>query len=234
MNTEHNKNTEEIKMKKNILITDDEKNIRTILKLCLSNGEYEIDTAVNGEEALLKTDGKKYDLLLLDVKMPGMTGMEVLEELRNRENDVNVIMMTAYGTVKDAVKAMKLGAVDFVPKPFSPEQIKDIVKKVFSRKDIDEENLSTYEDYVELAKLKIIENNFEKAEEILKTGISKDISSPVTYNLLGVIHEYKGDIIQAQKYYRTALALDPAYEPAESNLRRTINFDYTQSGIKLD
>ena len=91
-----------------------------------------------------------------------------------------------------------------------------------------------FEDFIEFAKLNIITNNLEKAEEILKKAIGKEPSSPVTHNLLGVISEYKGDVTQAQKYYRAALALDPTYKPAESNIRRTVDFDYTKTGIKLD
>lgn len=221
-------------MSKKILIVDDERNIRTTLKMCLSGEGYEIDTAVNGEDGLEKAEKNKYDLIFLDIKMPGINGMEVLEELRNKENNSNIIIMTAYGTIEDAVKAMKLHAVDFVPKPFTPEEIRETIKKVFERENLEESKLRTFEDYVEFAKLNIITNNFEKAEEILKQAASKDLSSPATYNLLGVISEYKGDILQAQKYYRAALALDPTYKPAESNIRRTVEFDYTTAGIKLD
>lgn len=221
-------------MSKKILIVDDERNIRTTLKMCLSGEGYEIETAVNGEDGLEKAEKDKYDLIFLDIKMPGMNGMEVLEELRKRGNKTNIVIMTAYGTIEDAVKAMKLHAVDFIPKPFTPEEIRETAKKVFERENLEENKLRTFEDYVEFAKLNIITNNFEKAEEILKQAVGKDPSSPVTHNLLGVISEYKGDVSQAQKYYRAALALDPTYKPAESNIRRTVEFDYTTAGIKLD
>lgn len=221
-------------MKKKILVVDDEKNIRITLRMCLSGEGYEIDTAEDGEEGLKKAEKEKYDLIFLDIKMLGMSGMEVLEELRKRENNVNVVMMTAYGTIEDAVRAMKLQAVDFISKPFTPGEIREIAKKVFERENLDEENLKTFEDYIEFAKMNIISNNFEKAEEILERAVGKNISSPVTHNLLGVISEYKGNILQAQKHYRAALALDPTYEPAENNLRRTIEFDYIKAGIKLD
>lgn len=221
-------------MSKKILIVDDERNIRTTLKMCLSGEGYEIDTAVNGEDGLEKAEKDKYDLIFLDIKMPGMNGMEILEELRKRGNKTNIVIMTAYGTIEDAVKAMKLHAVDFIPKPFTPEEIRETAKKVFERENLEENKLRTFEDYVEFAKLNIITNNFEKAEEILKQAVGKDPSSPITHNLLGVISEYKGDVSQAQKYYRAALALDPTYKPAESNIRRTVEFDYTTAGIKLD
>ena len=221
-------------MSKKILIVDDERNIRTTLKICLSGEGYEIETAVNGEDGLLKAEKDKYDLIFLDVKMPGLNGMKVLEEMRKRGNETNIIIMTAYGTIEDAVKAMKLHAIDFIPKPFTPMEIRKITKKIFERENLDENKLRTFEDFIEFAKLNIITNNLEKAEEILKKAIGKDPSSPVTHNLLGVISEYKGDVTQAQKYYRAALAFDPTYKPAESNIRRTVDFDYTKTGIKLD
>ena len=221
-------------MKKRILIIDDEKNIRTTLKMCLSGEEYETETAADGEEGLKKAEENKYDLIFLDIKMPGMNGMEVLEELRKKGNKTSIVIMTAYGTIENAVRAMKLHAVDFIPKPFTPMEIRKITKKIFERENLDENKLRTFEDFIEFAKLNIITNNLEKAEEILKKAIGKDPSSPVTHNLLGVISEYKGDVTQAQKYYRAALALDPTYKPAESNIRRTVDFDYTKAGIKLD
>ena len=113
--------------KKKILIIDDERNIRMTLTYCLESEGYQVDTAINGEEGLdiLLNQKKIYDLILLDIKMPGKTGMEVLKELRENENKSNVIMMTAYGTIKEAVTAIKLNAIDFISKPFTPDQIKD-------------------------------------------------------------------------------------------------------------
>lgn len=145
-------------MKKRILITDDEKNIRTTLNCCLITEGFEIEMAASGEEALnmILNQGKNYDLILLDIKMSDIDGMEVLRKLREAGNKTNIIMMTAYGTIKEAVEAMKLNAIDFISKPFTPEQIRMLVKKVFLREELEEEKLKTYEDYIEYAKLNII------------------------------------------------------------------------------
>lgn len=94
--------------------------------------------------------------------MPDISGMEVLRKLRGADNKTNIIMMTAYGTIKEAVEAMKLNAIDFISKPFTPEQIRVLVKKVFSREELEEEKLETYEDYIEYAKLNIIGKNLKK------------------------------------------------------------------------
>lgn len=221
--------------KKRILIIDDERNIRMTLTFCLESEGYVIDTAINGEEGLdiLLNQGKKYDLILLDIKMPGKSGMEVLKELREKENSSNVIMMTAYGTIKEAVLAIKLNAIDFISKPFTPEQIKTLVAKVFSRENLQENKITAFEEYIEFAKLNIIGKKFDKAIEALKMAISKEPGLPDTHNLLGVIEEYKGNIDEAQRYYRAALALDPSYEPASSNLDRVTDMEALRSDIKL-
>lgn len=221
--------------KKKILIIDDERNIRMTLTYCLESEGYQVDTAINGEEGLdiLLNQKKIYDLILLDIKMPGKTGMEVLKELRENENKSNVIMITAYGTIKEAVTAIKLNAIDFISKPFTPDQIKALVAKVFSRENLQEDKLNTFEEYIEFAKLNIIEKKFDKAIEALRIAISKEPGLPDTHNLLGVIEEYKGNVDEAQKYYRAALALDPSYEPANSNLDRITELESIINDIKL-
>jgi len=115
---------------KRILIVDDEKNIRLMLAHCLEPLGFEIDTAVNGEEALTKVVNEDYGLTLMDIRLPGMSGMEVLRRIRELRPDIRVIVITAYGTIETAVKAMKLGAADFIQKPFAPQEIRDAVLQV--------------------------------------------------------------------------------------------------------
>lgn len=220
-------------MSKKILIVDDEKNIRMTLSHCLKNQKHDIELAVNGEEGLNKIQNNTFDLVLLDIKMPGLTGMEVLQRIREKGNDVNIIMMTAYGTIERAVEAMKLGAIDFISKPFTPEQIREIVKKVLDRQNLQEGKLETFRDIIEFAKKCILSKGYSKAEGYLKEGIAKDTSSPEPHNLLGVLSEYRGNISQAQKHYRAALALDPTYKPADKNLSRTVNMNYTMKGVNI-
>ncbi|SCY02864.1 response regulator [Alkaliphilus peptidifermentans] len=220
-------------MNKKILIVDDEKNIRLTLKQCLQNDDYELDTAVNGEEAVPKILNNEYDLVLLDIKMPGLNGMEVLNKLREKSNKVNVIMMTAYGTIENAVEAMKMGAIDFVSKPFTPEEIREMVTRVLNRESLKEDKLQTFKQIIDYAKKCILTNDIKKAEDYLKKSIILDINSPEPHNLLGVINEYRNEINQAQKHYRAALALDPTYKPADKNLERTAQMRYTQVGINM-
>src|SRR5512136_952321 len=137
---------------KPILIVDDEKNIRLTLSQTLETLGAEIDTAANGEEALTKLKGREFGLILLDIRMPGMDGMEVLRRVREMRPDIRIIMITAYGTVESAVEAMKLGAVDFLQKPFDPEEVRELVLRVADREKLDEHNLVDFASHLELAK----------------------------------------------------------------------------------
>ncbi len=114
---------------RHLLIVDDEKNIRMTLTQCLETLGYQVDTALNGEEALGKIDQQEYDLVLLDLKMPGISGMEVIRQISGKRPGLKVIVITAHGTIETAVEAMKLGAVDFVQKPFAPQEIRELVRK---------------------------------------------------------------------------------------------------------
>jgi DNA-binding NtrC family response regulator len=119
--------------RKSILIIDDEKNIRMTLSRSLESPEMAVRTAVNGEEALEILGKEPSNLVFLDLKMPGMGGMETLRQIRTRWPAIRVIVITAFGTVDLAVEAMKLGAADFIQKPFSPGEIRDLAQKVLNQ-----------------------------------------------------------------------------------------------------
>ncbi len=122
-----------------ILIVDDEKMIRIVLSKVLSKAGYEIFEAENGKEALEKYEQYKPDLVLLDFQLPGMNGLEVLEELKEDNESLIVIMLTAYGNIKNAVHAMKLGAYDYLAKPFDNEEIVLVIQKAFQTMNLGKE-----------------------------------------------------------------------------------------------
>jgi DNA-binding NtrC family response regulator len=217
--------------RKPVLIVDDEKNIRLTLSQALETLELETDTAVNGEEALAKLEEEPFGLILLDLKMPGMDGMEVLRRVRETRPDIKVIIITAHGTIDSAVEAMKLGAVDFIQKPFAPGEIRELVTKVLDRDKIAAEKVRGYEEHIELAKKCIGEQEFDGAQEHVRQAIAADASKPEAFNLLGVLLEIGGNKLEAQKDYRAALALDPTYKPADENLSRTTGL--TSGGISM-
>ena len=116
-----------------ILVVDDDQDIREVLRDRLESLGYRVLAASNGEEGLELLEKQSPQMVLLDIEMPGMQGLEVLKEIHRREIDVTVVMMTAYGTIERAVQAMKEGAYDFIPKPFEPDHIALVVQKALER-----------------------------------------------------------------------------------------------------
>ncbi len=208
---------------KYILVVDDEKNIRLTMSQALEPLGIPVQTAVNGEEALQKLPDKPFRLMFLDLKMPGMDGLEVLRRTKDQWPKTRVVIITAHGTIASAVEAMKLGAVDFVQKPFSPAEIRDLATRVLEREALDEQNATDYESLIELAKRHITDTDFAKARETTRKAIAEAPGQPEAYNLLGALTEINGDWVEAQKFYRAALDIDPTYKPAAANLDRTVS-----------
>ena len=124
-----------------ILIVDDETEIRESLQTLLEFEGYRVDTAENGEDGLARIASQPYDLVLLDLALPGRNGMEVLADIRERDPELSVIMITAYGTVENAVNAMQSGATNFIQKPWDNEKLLADVRAAVARRRVEEENL---------------------------------------------------------------------------------------------
>lgn len=108
---------------KTILVVDDERSVRDSLKMILEYDRYEVEFAENGQQALRYVETDSPDLILLDVKMAGMDGLEVLQKVRKKNADIPIIMISGHGTLETAVEATKLGAFDFLPKPLDREKL---------------------------------------------------------------------------------------------------------------
>jgi CheY-like chemotaxis protein len=210
--------------KKPILVVDDEKNIRLTMSHSLEPLGMKVQTAINGEEALQKLEETQFGLVFLDLKMPGMEGMDVLRRIKDDWPAIRVIIITAHGTIETAVEAMKLGAVDFVQKPFTPDEIRDLATQVLERETLDEATAEDYPTLIELAKRHITDRGFDMAQEVIQKAIAADPGQPEAYNLLAALLEIRGDLLEAQKFYRAALDIDPTYKPARANLERTTSW----------
>ncbi len=125
--------------KHKILVVDDEHLIRWSLDQNLKKQGYEVTTAGSGEEAMRLVQEESPDLMLLDVQLPGMNGMEVLEKVKETEEDVIVIMVTALGVLETAVKAMRLGAYDYINKPFNLDELAIVIKKALETQELKRE-----------------------------------------------------------------------------------------------
>jgi len=123
-----------------VLVVDDEENIRLVLRTLLKKHGYQVDVAHSAEEALEVLDGFDPDFVLADVRMGGMSGIELTGELRARAHRATVIVMSAYGSVDLAIEAMKAGAYDYVSKPFKQDEILLSLRKAEEREDLKREN----------------------------------------------------------------------------------------------
>jgi len=210
--------------KKPILVVDDEKNIRLTMSQSLETLGIPVQTAVDGEEALRKLREETFGLVFLDLKMPGMDGMDVLRQIKDDWPQLRVIIITAHGSIATAVDAMKLGAADFIQKPFSPSEIRELAIQVMERDVLDEGIAVDYRVLIELAKRHITDRDFAVARETIRKAIAADPGQPEAYNLLGALIEIKGDGLLAQKFYRMALDIDPTFKPASANLDRATSW----------
>jgi DNA-binding NtrC family response regulator len=117
----------------NILVVDDELIMRESLSGWLKRDGHTVHSAASGEEALTLIEKKHFDIMLVDIKMEGISGLEVLKKVRETDGDAAVVMITAYGSVATAIEAMKNGATDYLLKPFDPNELGVIVEKVITR-----------------------------------------------------------------------------------------------------
>ncbi|MBW2121533.1 MAG: sigma-54-dependent Fis family transcriptional regulator [Deltaproteobacteria bacterium] len=124
-----------------VLVIDDEESFRHMLSVILQKEGYQVETASDGYEALEKMEGALFDEILCDIRMPRMDGIRFLREVKKTHCDSTIIMMSAYGTLDTAVEAMKLGAYDYVSKPFKPDEIVLTLKKAEERERLRRENI---------------------------------------------------------------------------------------------
>ena len=134
--------SEAVRMSARILIVDDEEIvIRSCLRI-LDGDEFQVESVQDGREALSKVEENSYDVMILDVMMPNIDGLEVLRRVKETHPNVDVIMITGLSQIDTAVQAMKLGAFDYISKPFEPDELKLVVQRALERRRLLQENLN--------------------------------------------------------------------------------------------
>ena len=129
-------------MKGRILVVDDEEIVVLSCLRILGGGDYTVDAARNGAEALQKIGSAPYDVIVLDIMMPQIDGLEVLQRVKEAHPDVEVVMVTGLSQIETAVRSMKLGAFDYLPKPFDPDELKLVVERALERRRLLQENVN--------------------------------------------------------------------------------------------
>ncbi|MCX6829249.1 MAG: sigma-54 dependent transcriptional regulator [candidate division Zixibacteria bacterium] len=125
-----------------ILVVDDEQSMCDFMEIMLSKEGYEVDTVISPLEAVKITVNRNYDLIIADLMMPEMSGLELLKEIKGRRPELDFIVMTAFASVDTAIEAMKQGALDYISKPFKVDEIKLVIEKSINRKKMRKENES--------------------------------------------------------------------------------------------
>jgi DNA-binding response OmpR family regulator len=178
-----------------ILIVDDEPNVRLMLRTTLESSGYQVREAADGSGALGQLRLSPCDLVVLDLRMPQMDGMETLRRLRAEGDSTPVVMLTAHGSIPDAVMAMRLGAIDFLTKPITPQALRDVVAEIIRRqaelpppptKEPAKATDHSREIAFDLARAKRAVNRgeFEEAERLLHELIALDPRSKEGHELL--------------------------------------------------
>lgn len=149
---------------KNILVIEDDRKMRDGL-VELLKGEYNVESAENGQPGIDLIKQKDFDVVLADLIMPVMGGMEVLKEIKRIKPKISVVIITAFGTIENAVEAVKAGASDYITKPFKIDEVQTKLRKVLA------------------------ETEFEKYPEILNSDVIKAISNPIRKNTIKLLNK---------------------------------------------
>ena len=154
--------------KTSILIVDDEESVRDSLYNWFIEDGYRVDCAEDAKKALSILESDSYDIILADIKMPGMDGMEMLKRIKTLKKDSIVIIMTAFATVDTAVQALKDGAFDYVTKPFDPDDLSHLIRNASKQISLSEENEKLKERVVSLENVENLVGNSESMRKVLK------------------------------------------------------------------
>ncbi len=150
-----------------ILVVDDEENLRNLLTKILRDEGYTVDTAADGEEGLAKYKAGRFDLMLLDLKLPKLDGMSVLRSVMEYDAEALVIIITAFSTIDTAIQAIKLGAYHYVGKPFRPEELMIVVNQALERARLMRENRALQQELMRTFKFEGIVGDSPKMRDVL-------------------------------------------------------------------
>lgn len=182
------------KLANRILVIDDEEIIGESLRKTFKGDDYEIEIAYNGQEGLQKARRDVFDLLIVDLKMPDINGLDMIKKIKEEQPETMMVMITGYPSVDSATEAFKTGAFDFITKPFTPEEISNVVEKALeTRERIAKERQET-ETLKSLRHVEISTSGFEAkspaavAESVAqKVGVGKATASWFNLSVLGVL-----------------------------------------------
>jgi DNA-binding NtrC family response regulator len=168
--------------KGSILIVDDETVVRDSLGKWFSEEGYAVETAATAREALLKLPSERWDLALVDIKMPGMDGLELQRKVHEVDPEIIIIIMTGYASVETAVQALKDGAYDYIMKPFDPDDLSHVISKALEHRRVKQENVRLRESLEEMQCVELVgqSKGMQKVLELVRTVAPTDTTVLIT------------------------------------------------------
>ena len=179
-----------------VLVVDDTKNIRALLTKCLETEGYDVKTAADGKTALEMISKERFDLVFLDIRMPEISGTEVLRRMREIGINTPVVIITAFGTVKNAVDCSQFGAVAYLQKPFTQNRIKTVLEEMLHI----QSDESSLDKVLNLASHKVKLGLLPEAEHLLKNSIPVFSLESDIYVLLSKVCDALNKSEEAKKY----------------------------------
>lgn len=209
-------------MAKNILIVEDDKSVAQLVSTYFLNEKWNVEVVHNGENGLENAYENSYDLIVLDLMLPKLSGLEFIKEYR-LEFNTPVIMLTARITESDIVKGLDLGADDYITKPFSPRELVSRVKAIFRR--IDKQNLFAERKYIQIKNL-----NIDIDLQMAKLNDKKVDLTPKEFEILKNLCSYPGKIYSRQEIIDTCFGMDfdgfdRTIDTHIANLRKKLRID---------
>jgi two-component system, OmpR family, response regulator len=189
--------------KESILVVEDEEKILRLLELELEYEGYDITKAADGIEALETYRGRKWDLILLDVMLPGISGIELLRRIRANDLSTPVILLTARGSVEDKVSGLDLGANDYITKPFQIEELLARIRATLRMRKVETEVIEVEGEWIELADLKVnpITREIVRGEERIEL-------TPREFDLLVYLLEHKRQVLNRNQIVEAVWGYD--------------------------
>jgi CheY-like chemotaxis protein len=210
-----------------VLLADDEASVRFSFRAALESVGHEVIEAEDGFRALEQLRRDRVDVVLLDLRMPRLDGLEALSQLRSEGANVPVVIVTGVGTSKDVARAVLLGIADVLSKPVTPLALRRAVAAAVavraegvmrSASDLDSKN-GTFEELLAMARRAMRQRQFATAEPLLVRALNQNPNSSEAHTLKGIFHETLGEHHTAYHAYKAALALDPRHGPAQRLMR---------------
>lgn len=218
-------------LRHNLMIVDDEPIVRKSLSDWLKEEGFDILTAEDGYKAIELIEKEKVDCVILDLKMPGIDGIQVLKEIKARRPDTKVIMITAYGTIQNAVEAMKIGATDYITKPFDPEEIVESIKRALSltatKFEIVQEAITEEKPVSEEALKKVADTHVMKALNFYRESMYEEALIELR-NALKIFPNYE----EVKRYIRKIERERDFMKPAVVDRKKAMKTEEVETGEK--